>query len=92
MEQIPDEVKGNRYRRLCDLQSELSLQANQRLVGTVQTVLVTGINEKDPSLCDGRTDGNKLVHFPGNYPAGTTLSVRIDRAFNWGMLGSVSEA
>ena len=91
-DQIPDEIKGSRYRRLSDLQSELSLRANQRLVGSVQTVLVTGTNEKDPSLCDGRTDGNKLVHFPGNYPSGTTVSVLIDSAFNWGMLGSVTEA
>ena len=87
--QIPDDVKGERYRRLSALQSELSTQANQKFVGQVVMVLVTGQNEKDPTLCDGRTDGNKLVHFPGNFQAGTKVNVRIDRALNWGMYGTL---
>ena len=89
--QIPDDVKGDRYRRLSALQSELSAQANQKLVGQVVTVLVTGQNEKDPSLCNGRTDENKLVHFPGNFQAGTKVNVRIDRALNWGMYGTLAD-
>ncbi len=88
-EQISDDVKHDRYRRLSALQSELSAQANQRLVGQVLEVLITGQNEKDPTLCNGRTDSNKLVHFPGNLPAGTKVKVRIDRALNWGMYGTV---
>lgn len=91
MEQIPDRVKHERFERLTALQSELSAAANQRLVGTEIKVLVTGRNEKDPTMCDGRTETNKLVHFPGNYPAGTTVSVHIDRAMSWGMYGTASE-
>lgn len=89
--QIPEEIKHRRYDRLSALQAELSTQSNQKLVGKVVNVLVTGQNEKDPSLCDGRTDGNKLVHFPGNYPAGSKVSVRVDRALHWGMYGSVAD-
>ncbi len=87
--QIPAEVKSERYRRLSALQSELSAKANEKLVGQVLTVLVTGQNEKDPSLCNGRTDSNKLIHFPGNLPAGAKAKVRIDRALNWGMYGTL---
>lgn len=90
-DQIPNDVKSERYRRLSALQSELSAKANEKLVGKVITVLVTGQNEKDNTLCDGRTDSNKLVHFPGNYPQGSQVKVRIDRALNWGMYGSVAE-
>ncbi len=90
-DQIPDNVKSDRYRRLSALQSELSFQANQKFVGQVITVLVTGQNEKNPALCDGRTESNKLVHFPGNFPAGTKVNVRIDRGLNWGMYGTLSE-
>ncbi|MBQ1966197.1 MAG: tRNA (N6-isopentenyl adenosine(37)-C2)-methylthiotransferase MiaB [Clostridia bacterium] len=87
--QIPESVKKERYQRLLELQSELSAKANEKFVGQVISVLVTGQNEKDPALCDGRTDSNKVVHFPGNYPQGTRVSVLIDRAQNWGMYGTV---
>lgn len=90
-DQIPNDVKSERYRRLSALQSELSAKANEKLVGQVVSVLVTGQNEKDATLCDGRTDSNKLVHFPGNYNAGAKVDVRIDKALNWGMYGTVSE-
>ena len=90
-DQIPESVKKERYQRLITLQSELSALANEKFVGQVISVLVTGQNEKDPSLCDGRTDGNKLVHFPGNFSQGSRVWVRIDRAMNWGMYGSVCD-
>ncbi len=89
--QIPDAMKKERYQRLTALQSQLSAMANEKFVGQVISVLVTGQNEKDPSLCDGRTDSNKLVHFPGNLPAGSKVSVRIDRALNWGMYGTLCD-
>ena len=86
--QISDEVKHDRYQRLAALQSELSAQANQKLVGQVIEVLVTGQNDKSPDMCNGRTSSNKLIHFPGNYPEGTRVLVRVDRALNWGMYGT----
>ncbi len=85
--QISDEIKARRYQRLNNLQSELSVLANEKLVGKTVEILVTGQNEKDSSLCNGRTETNKLVHFPGNLPAGTKAKVRIDKAQNWGMFG-----
>jgi len=87
--QVSDEVKHSRYDRLSALQAELSTEANLRMVGTEVSVLVTGKNEKDPSLCDGRTDGNKLIHFAGDLPAGTKATVRVDRAHHWGMYGTL---
>ena len=89
--QVPNEVKHDRYNRLSALQGELSALANERQVGQILSVLVTGQSEKDESMCDARTDGNKVVHFPGNYPAGSRVSVRIDRAYHWGMCGTVVE-
>ncbi len=89
--QVPNEVKGERYRRLTALQSELSALANEKLVGTTVEILVTGQNEKDPTLCNGRTDSNKLVHFPGNLPAGTKAKVQIDKALNWGMFATLCD-
>ena len=89
--QISDAEKHDRYDRLSALQAELSAQSNQKLVGTVLEVLVTGQNEKDPSMTDGRTDANKLVHFQGSYPVGSKVTVRIDRALHWGMYGTAVE-
>ncbi len=89
--QISDEIKAERYQRLTALQTELSVLANEKLVGKTVEILVTGQNEKDPSLCNGRTESNKLVHFPGNLPEGTKAKVRIDRALNWGMFATLCD-
>ena len=42
--QVPEEIKQERLNRLMALQAKMSLQRNQKRVGTVEKVLVTGHN------------------------------------------------
>ena len=59
----PEDVKKA---RLSALQARISQQAqaiSRRMVGGVETVLVTGISRKDPGQLQGRTENNRVVNF-----------------------------
>lgn len=64
--QVPKEVVAERYRRLIDLQEEISLEQNAALVGSVVELLVaTGEGRKDAATArmSGRARDGRLVHF-----------------------------
>ncbi len=63
-DQIPEEIKQNRLVQLINLQKEHTLENNQKLIGTVQTVLVEKESKKSSLNWAGRTDTNKWVTFP----------------------------
>lgn len=75
-DQVPEEVKKDRIRRLIELQNGISLDVNKGLVGKVLEVLVEGPSQKDASVMAGRSRTNKMVHWPDD---GTLR--RGDRAF-----------
>lgn len=59
----PDEVKKQ---RLHILQARIEQHAqgiSRRMVGSRQTLLVTGISKKDPGQLQGRTENNRVVNF-----------------------------
>ncbi|TCO70225.1 tRNA (N6-isopentenyl adenosine(37)-C2)-methylthiotransferase MiaB [Chromatocurvus halotolerans] len=59
----PEDVKKA---RLSALQARISQQAqaiSRRMVGGVETVLVTGVSRKDPGQLQGRTENNRVVNF-----------------------------
>jgi tRNA-2-methylthio-N6-dimethylallyladenosine synthase len=63
--QVPDAVKRERLRRL---QAQLDAQAravSERMVGTVERVLVEGSSAKNASELAARTGNNRVVNFPG---------------------------
>ena len=65
-EQIPDNIKQDRFRRMLDLQNEICRSKNLELVGKTVRVLVEGISKTDPSKLTGRSEQNRLVHFEGD--------------------------
>jgi len=63
---VPLEMKKS---RLQILQNRLLLQAKQisdNMLGTVQTILVTGQSKKNSKELSGRTENNRVVNFEGN--------------------------
>ncbi|MCI8336930.1 MAG: tRNA (N6-isopentenyl adenosine(37)-C2)-methylthiotransferase MiaB [Peptococcaceae bacterium] len=62
--QIPDEVKNQRLQQLLAIQNKHSLANNQKLIGSVQMVLVEGRSKTEASVWTGRTDTNKIVNVP----------------------------
>lgn len=61
-DQISDETKEARNRRLLDILEANSIRRNKLLEGTVQEVLVEGRDKKGIRFM-GRTRGNRVVHF-----------------------------
>ena len=63
--QVPEDVKDTRLQRL---QAQLESQAraiSERMVGSVERVLVEGHSKKDKKELAGRTGNNRVVNFPG---------------------------
>ena len=58
---LPDEVKEKRLAKVLDLQQAITSQGNEKLVNSVQEVLVDGLSKKGGTL-SARTRGNKAVN------------------------------
>ncbi|NLY54695.1 MAG: tRNA (N6-isopentenyl adenosine(37)-C2)-methylthiotransferase MiaB [Firmicutes bacterium] len=90
LDQVPEVVSKERLQRLNALQTRISLERNQQLVGTEQEILVEGPSKNDPGKLTGRTRGNKLVHFVGEPQlAGQLVHVRITAAQTWNLFGEL---
>jgi len=60
------EVKKERLAHLQKTILASASEISQKMVGTVQSVLVEGPSRKDPSQYSGRTENNRVVNFDGN--------------------------
>jgi len=89
-DQVPDEVKKERIKRLVDLVQEHAARRNAALVGTVQQVLVEGPSRTDPSVMRGRTRTNKAVNFGGDAAAGELVDVRITASTSQTLAGQLA--
>lgn len=58
---VPNPVKKDRLNRLMDLQYQISLEANQKLVGQTEVVLVEGLSKKNRNVWACRSNTNKVV-------------------------------
>lgn len=79
-DQVPDDVKGERFRRMLDLQTGIGLEINRGYVGKTVRVLCDGPSKNDPAVLSGRTDGGKNVCFTGSCPTGEYSCVKITGA------------
>lgn len=65
-DQIPEEVKHERFNRLVEEVNRASLKNNGKFLGAVTDVLVEGVSRTDIHSVTGRTPQNKIVNFPGD--------------------------
>lgn len=78
---VPEEVKTARFQRLSTLEKATARKKNERLIGTVQEILVEDQSKRNPAKLTGRTRSNKLVHFEGpDQEIGHLKNVRITSA------------
>ncbi len=87
---LPKEVVQERFDRLVELQTSISLERNQAMVGSVHEVLVEGPSKKDPAMTTARTRGNKPVHAAGQFAPGTYLDFEITGASPHHLRGKVT--
>ncbi len=63
--QIPEEIKHERFNKLKTLVESQIEGNNQKYIGTIQKVLVEGKSKNNENMLTGRTDSNKVVIFEG---------------------------
>ncbi|PUU91960.1 tRNA (N6-isopentenyl adenosine(37)-C2)-methylthiotransferase MiaB [Halanaerobium sp.] len=89
-DQVEEEVKKERLKRLMDLQNKISYDKNQKLIGTTQEILVTGPSNNDPEIYEGRTSTNKICFIEKNEELiGEIVKVKIEAAKSWTLEGTV---
>jgi tRNA-2-methylthio-N6-dimethylallyladenosine synthase len=86
---VDPEVVQGRYERLIELQNRIVFERNLEQVGKTVEVLTEGPSKKDPTMAATRTSGNRVVHVPGVFPAGTFLDVEIMSAHPHHLMGVV---
>ncbi len=86
---IDADVMQARYRRLVELQNRIVFQKNLEQVGRVEEVLTEGPSKKDPTMATARTEGNRVVHVEGVFPAGLFLQVEITSAHKHHLMGVI---
>lgn len=79
-DQVPDEVKEHRNQVLLEILRQNSVRRNERLLGTVEEVLVEG-PDKTGRRFTGRTRGNRVCVFDADPRlVGELVPLRIERA------------
>ena len=77
-DQIPYDIKHERFERLNKVVNKYSLEKNERLSDKTVKVLIDGSSRKDDESYSGRTDGFKLVNVSsGRDITGRLVDVRI---------------
>ena len=84
-DQIPHEVKVERFKYLSDVQNEIARANNEKLLGSVQRVLVDGVEN---GIYTGRSGQNKIVNFSGeNICVGDFCNVEITECLAYSISG-----
>ena len=88
--QVPDEVKHERFDRLKKLAESQIAGNNQKYVNTIQKVLVEGKSKTNKNMLTGRTDTNKVVNFEGTDDMiGKIVNLKIVSEHMWYLKGEV---
>ena len=90
--QVPEEVKHERFNRLKALVEMQIAEKNKTYIGTTQYVLVEGKSKNNDNMLTGRTDSNKVVIFDGkDGDIGKLLPIRIVSEHMWYLKGRVEK-
>ncbi|WP_338631687.1 tRNA (N6-isopentenyl adenosine(37)-C2)-methylthiotransferase MiaB [Clostridium baratii] len=90
--QIPDEVKHERFNKLVAAVNEGVIKNNKKYEGQIVEVLVEGTSKNDETKLSGRTRNGKLVNFEGDKSLiGTLVNTKIVRAQPFSLIGEVVE-
>ena len=92
--QIPENIKHDRFDRLVDEVNRCSAKKNSEYLGRIVDVMVDGASKNDAGAWSGRTDTFKLVNFTSEEPLteGQMVSVRITEAKTFSLDGEKVDA
>ena len=91
-DQIPDDVKHERFNRLVEVINRRANERNQECVGRTYEVLVEGPSKNNEKTMMGRTRGAKLVNFEGDESLiGKFVNVKILKANSFSLYGEIEK-
>ncbi|HEY0848115.1 MAG TPA: tRNA (N6-isopentenyl adenosine(37)-C2)-methylthiotransferase MiaB, partial [Noviherbaspirillum sp.] len=89
----PHEVKLKRLQHLQATIEDNAKKISEKMVGSVQRILVEGPSKKNPQELQGRTENNRVVNFDGGPNSsrliGQLLDVNIVEAFPYSLRGEL---
>lgn len=88
--QIPENIKHERFSRLQKLVEEKIEELNNKYVGTIQNILIEGKSKTNKNTLTGRTDSNKVVVIDEDESfIGKTVQVKIIENCKWFLRGII---
>ena len=82
-DQIPEDVSGDRIKRLISLQEELQKETLRRFLGTEEEVLVEGYSRRSGDAVSGKGKHAVSITLPGNQKdIGKIISCRVTEIRN----------
>jgi len=96
-DQIPEELKQERYARIMELQQRISRKKMMHRVGKVERVIIDGVSDESPLITVARSEGEAPevdgAIYIGNAhpPAGSFVNVTITDASDYDLVGEVVE-
>ncbi len=88
--QIPEEIKHERFNRLKALVETQTEKNGEKYVGSEQKILVEGTSKNNENMLTGRTETNKVVVFSGDTELiGKVIDVKIVRNAVWYLQGEI---
>ena len=92
MEQVREEEAKANFDELLAVLKEVMDKRNEGLIGKTLHVLAEAVNQHDPAMLTGRSEGNHLVHFPGKAEQiGQILPVTITEQMTYYLAGKIRE-
>ena len=89
---LTEAEKEDRLHRLNELVNKYSKESNERMLNTIQKVLVTGVSEKDSNKVCGYTENMKLVNVTAPMDTiGQIINVKITDAKSFSLDGEIIE-
>ena len=89
---LTEEEKEDRLHRLNELVNKYSKESNERMLNTIQKVLVIGVSEKDSNKVCGYTENMKLVNVTAPMDTiGQIINVKITDAKSFSLDGKIIE-
>ena len=88
--QIPENIKHERFDRLKELFDKQVLENNKKYIGKTIKLLVEGKSKNDEKMLTGRTDSNKVINFEGPSDLiGKIIDIKITEDHKWYLKGEM---